>query len=73
LLFALERQRAHLLAEARRLLAAGQTAEGLYQAGQAEATRAGPDSRQLQALACLLQRDFAGAWRHYQNAGERGA
>jgi hypothetical protein len=65
LLAAVEQQRAYCLAEADRLLRCGEVAAAEAQAAQAHRLRAGADSAQRAALACLLGRRFAEAvqWR----------
>ena len=62
LLFALEGRRAWTLAEARRLLAAGRTAEADELAEEADWMRSDTESRRMLALTRLMRRDFAGAW-----------
>lgn len=71
LLFALEGQRQRALGAALRCLAQGRWQQALAAAGRADSLRAGDDSRRLLALACLLRRDFAGAWQHHQAWSER--
>ena len=61
-MFKLETDREALLAAARHALATGQSADALI--AHAERLRAGDDVRQLRAVACLLARDFAGAYQH---------
>jgi hypothetical protein len=65
LVAAVERQRVSCLAEADRLLRAGDVAAAETQAEQAHRLRAGADSARRAALACLLGRRFAAAvqWR----------
>jgi hypothetical protein len=65
MLAAVERQRVCCLAEADRLLRGGDVAAAEAQAEQAHRLRAGADSAQRAALACLLGRRFAEAvrWR----------
>ncbi len=69
LLFRLEQQRAWTMAEIRRLLAAGRMAEAFSQALMAKWMRSDAESERLFALARLLKRDFAGAWRCYRTLG----
>lgn len=68
LLFALERQHALGLARARDLLVQGHWDEAIAATGCVEELRAGPDARRLRALAHLLRRDFASAWRDHGRA-----
>ena len=65
LLFALEARREAALAAARRSLADGRPEEALVLAWGAEQLRRSPDARRLIAVAHLLRRDFAAAWRWY--------
>jgi hypothetical protein len=65
LLFALEERRRQALAEASRCAARGQWPQMLARAEEAHRMRRDEDSRRLLALARLLTRDFAGAWRCY--------
>jgi hypothetical protein len=62
LLFALEDQRAHLLAAARTALTRADGREVVRLAAAAQDLRDGDDVRRLRALGHLLQRDFAAAW-----------
>ena len=66
LLFDLEEQRTWTVAEAWRLLAAGQLPEANWQAQVADWMRRDGESLRLFALTRLLRRDFAGAWIGYQ-------
>ena len=66
LLFALEERRAWTLAEARRLLAAGRTAEANDWAEEADWLRNDVESLRMLALTRLMRRDFAGAWECYR-------
>ncbi len=65
LLFQLEEQRDRLLNTARSGLASGERAEALEQAESGDWMRRDPESMRLLALAHLLNRDFASAWRLY--------
>jgi hypothetical protein len=67
MLFALEEQRQRMLAEARRCLRQGEWQTAVKSAETANWLRGNDDSRQLAAVAHLLGRDFAEAWRCYQN------
>jgi hypothetical protein len=66
LLFELERQRRGLLGRARNEVARGRPGEALALADEAEALRVGADVQRLRAVAYLVQRDFANAWRSYR-------
>jgi hypothetical protein len=61
LLFALEAQRARILAIGLHALAAGDADKALTQADRAAGMRNGSDARRLAALAHLLRREFEGA------------
>jgi hypothetical protein len=65
LLFALEDQRAHLLAAAQAAISCAEGGEALRLAEAARQLRDGGDVGRLRALGHLLQRDFAGAWQTY--------
>jgi hypothetical protein len=67
LLFALEEQRQWKLAEARRCLRQGEWQTAVKHAVTASWLRDDEESRRLVAVARLLSRDFAAAWRWYQN------
>jgi hypothetical protein len=67
LLFALEEQRRRTLAEARRCLRRGEWQAVAEHAETANWLRGDDESRQLMAVAHLLGRDFAAAWRNFQN------
>jgi|GEM_PF-821402 hypothetical protein len=67
LLFALEEQRQRTLAEARRCLRRGEWQAAVKHAETANWLRSDEDAQQLAAVAHLVGRDFAGAWRCYQN------
>jgi hypothetical protein len=67
LLFALEEQRQQILAEARRYLRHGEWQAAVKHAETANWLRGDEESQQLVAVAHLLSRDFAGAWRCYQS------
>jgi len=78
LLFTLSEQRQHALGEAYRQAAQGRWQRALALAQGVEALQDGDDVRHLLAVACLLRRDFAGAWQWYSafsslypEAGER--
>jgi hypothetical protein len=64
LLFALEEQREHAMAEARAALAEA-PARSLREAMRADQLRSDDTSRRLVAVAALSCRDFALAWRTY--------
>lgn len=66
LLWTLEAQRARLLADARRRLAAGSIRRAAVDAEDADWLRSDEDSRRLVAVTSLLNRDFAGAWEGYR-------
>ena len=66
LLFQLQEQRSRTLAEARRLLAAGQTDEADALADEADWTRSDEQSRRLRAVTRRMLRYFAGAWADYR-------
>ncbi len=68
LLFALERQRARELQAAREALRQAHWAAAFEGAERVRRLRPGVDACATQALACLLQYDFAGAWRWYLQA-----
>ena len=61
-LFALEARRDFLLADARRLAAAGRVADALTAAAEAAALRTGDDVLRLRAALHLLAGDFPTAW-----------
>ncbi|HEY7314035.1 MAG TPA: hypothetical protein VH643_32090 [Gemmataceae bacterium] len=67
LLFDLEEQRRQALAEARVSLRRGEWMEAMRQAETADWLRGDDESKQLAALAHLLEGDFAGAWRCYRD------
>src|SRR5688572_9104619 len=64
LLFTLEEQREHAMAEARATLADA-PARALREALRADQLRSDDASRRLVAVAAMLCRDFALAWRTY--------
>jgi hypothetical protein len=68
LLFSLEEWRRWLLTAACHYLTAGEAQAAAVLAEEGNDLRRGPDSLRLLAVAHLLQRDFAGAWRSYQAA-----
>jgi hypothetical protein len=67
LLFALEDQRRGRLAEARRWLRRGDWQMALEHIDEADWLRSDEESRRLEALAHVLNRDFAAAWKCYHN------
>ena len=74
LLFALEEQRRRSLAEARHCLRRGEWQAAAEHAETANWLRGDEESLRLMSVARLLGRDFAGAWRCYQNwRAARGA
>ncbi|MBY0525305.1 MAG: hypothetical protein K2R98_18000 [Gemmataceae bacterium] len=74
LLFAVEEQRAQLLASSRSCMARSRIDEAKALAQRADALRRDADSRQALALAHLLARDFGRALDYYrnQNPPQRG-
>jgi hypothetical protein len=66
LLFALERERGRALAGARRHLAEGRCERARAEASRADSLRSDADSLRVLAVAALLGRDFATAWRCYR-------
>jgi hypothetical protein len=68
LLFALEDQRAQLLAAAHAAVVRAEGGEAVRLAEAAKQLRDGEDVRRLLALGHLLQRDFTAAWRAYAAA-----
>jgi hypothetical protein len=68
MLFAVEAQRSALLATARAALAQNEPASAFSSAKQAGDLRCGADVARLRALAALLRRDFAAAWKEYRRA-----
>jgi methylphosphotriester-DNA--protein-cysteine methyltransferase len=73
LLFDLEERRKWTVAEAWRLLAAGELPEANWQAQVADWMRSDRESLRLFALTRLLRRDFAGAWMEYRSLRNVGA
>jgi hypothetical protein len=71
LLFAVEDQHRRALARARRCLGRGEAEGAARHAETAVRLRDDDEARRLLAAAHLLGRDFAAAWRAYQNG--RGA
>lgn len=71
LLFRLEEQRRRALARARDELARGRTEAALSLLDEAGALRRDGDVRRLRAVAHLLRREFARAWRCH-DVSERG-
>lgn len=67
LLFVLEEHRRQKLAEARDWLRRGEWQAAREHAETANWLRSDEESRRLEAVAHLLGRDFAGAWRCYRN------
>jgi hypothetical protein len=72
LLFELNARRRRAVEWARAELGRGRPEQALALIKEAEALRRGNDIRQLRAVACLLRRDFEGAWQGYQASRERG-
>jgi hypothetical protein len=68
LLFQLEEQRRYALEEAGRSAARGRLRRARVLLAGIEALRRDAESARLRALVSLLERDFAGAWRCYQEA-----
>jgi hypothetical protein len=68
LLFTLERQRAQALRAAREAVVHGHGQVAVAEAERARRLRWGEDAFALQALACLVGHDFAGAWQSYLRA-----
>lgn len=66
LLFALEEQRQRTLAEARHCLRRGEWQKAARHTQTADWLHSDEEARRLAAVAHLLERDFAGAWRAYQ-------
>ncbi len=66
LLFALEEQRAELMARAVQAARSVDWPEVARLAGEANALRRAADATQLLAVAALLQRDFGRAWDVYR-------
>jgi hypothetical protein len=71
LLFDLEEQRTDLLHQCAEQANLGNWPEVFHRAEQAHGLRHGDDSLSWQALARLMQRDFAGAWHCYQSARQK--
>jgi hypothetical protein len=71
LLVAVEARRRQELQAARRCLAAGLWAQALTHAAEAHWLQSDEESRQLLAVASLLNRDFASAWYYYRE-GDAG-
>lgn len=67
LLFALEEQRRRTMAEARRCLWRGEWQVAKEHVETANWLRCDEDSRQLAAVAYLLNKDYALAWQHYRD------
>jgi hypothetical protein len=72
LLFRLEAQRRHLLAEARRLAAAGLWSAFLAAVLQADRLRSDAETQQLRAVGRLLAGDFARALTEARTVHEHG-
>ena len=68
MLFAIEAQRAHLIASARAAIAAGRPVFAARAARKARELRGGADLARLSAVIALLQRDFAQARQEHQRA-----
>jgi hypothetical protein len=64
-LFALEGQRAHLLAAAQAAISRADGGEAMRFAAAAQQLRDGDDVRRLRTLGHLLQREFVAAWKAY--------
>jgi len=73
LLFAVEGERASLVAAARTLAAESRLSESLAALDRAAQLRRTDDVLRLRAAVFLLARDFAGALRAYDELGGRGA
>jgi hypothetical protein len=73
LLFTLEDQRRRALAEARRCLTDSRWRRAAEYATEAGRMHQGDDARRLEAVARVLGRDFAGAWRVYSARRDRPA
>jgi hypothetical protein len=71
LLFTVEDQREQALAEARRCLAQSRWRRAAEYAVEAGRLRRGDDVRRVEAVARMLGRDFAGAWRVYRGRGDQ--
>lgn len=67
LLFALEDQRQRALSEAQRCLRRGEWQAAVERAETASWLRNDDESGRLMAMAHLFNKDFAAAWRSYQN------
>ena len=67
LLFDLQEQRQRILTEANLAVAAGRGEEVAILAERADALQRDSESQRLRALGCVLQRDFASAWRAYRS------
>src|SRR5262245_11017923 len=72
LLFRLEEHRQHVLAEARRLAAAGQWSAFLAAVLEADRMRSDAETRRLRAVGRLLVGDFARALKEARTAHEHG-
>ncbi len=68
LLLAVEERARNLLGRAADALQAGRPQEALTLLDEADHVHASSEGRRLRALAFLLDRDFAGAWRAYAAA-----
>ena len=71
LVVAVEARRVRLLGAAKSALAAGECDATLRHLAAAEAVRGGADVERVKAAAHLLNRDFAAAWRTYQEGRAR--
>jgi hypothetical protein len=65
LLFRLEEERRRAVERARHELARGAAGAALAELDLAEELRRGDDVQRLRAVACLVRRDFAGAWEEW--------
>jgi hypothetical protein len=72
MLFALEDQRRQMLLAAYRCFARGEWEQVLALAHDADALRRDEETTRLVACACLLRRDFPGAWLAYQSIPAAG-
>jgi hypothetical protein len=68
LLFAVDAQRSAELTAGRTALAQGDADAAFASANRADELRRGADSARLAAVASLIKRDFAAAWKEYQQA-----
>jgi hypothetical protein len=73
LLFRLQEQRRRGLSAARAWLDLGHADEALAALDRVDAMRRDTDSLRLRAVCHLLRREFAAAWRCYQEQGRKGS